>query len=103
MAAALSFLNANHADAFAEAARRSKKLHAGWVHPPTSAEGVIKLAARRAGPSDFGYMIHDYPSAALAGYIEITSIVRGPFQSGYLGYYMFSGYEGRGYMKWALV
>ena len=47
-------------------------------------------------------MIYDCDTNDVAGYIEITNVVRGSFQSAYLGYYMFSGYERRGYMKWAL-
>ena len=102
MAPALAYFTDIKAQRFAEAAARSKKLHAGWVSPPTTVAAAKALAARREGPADFGYTIHDYESTAIAGYIEITNIVRGPLQSGYLGYYMFSGYEGRGYMKWAL-
>ncbi len=87
---------------FASAARRSKALHQSWVHPPTTPEKVVELARKRAGPDDFGYIIHGYSTVAVAGYIEITNTIRGSFQSAYLGYYMFSGFERRGYMKWAL-
>ena len=102
MAPALSYFTGHRAEEFAEAARKSKRLHGRWVNPPATTQAVLDLAKRREGPSDFGYLIHEYETTAVAGYIEITNIVRGPFQSGYLGYYMFSGYEGRGYMKWAL-
>jgi len=57
---------------------------------------------RRQGPSDYGFVIHEYDTTAVAGYIEITNIVRGPFQSAYLGYYMFKGYERQGFMNWAM-
>ncbi|MBL0094010.1 MAG: GNAT family N-acetyltransferase [Piscinibacter sp.] len=67
------------------------------------ASAAAELASRRQGPSDFGFLIFDVASTRIAGYIEITNIVRGPLQSGYLGYYMFKGFEGRGYMKWALA
>jgi len=99
---ALSYFSESHAVGFANAAKRSKALHRSWVSPPTDAAKVAELARRRAGPENYGYVIHEYESAAVAGYIEITNIVRGPFQSAYLGYYMFGGYERRGYMKWSL-
>ena len=102
MAPALSFFSEHHAKEFALAASKSKSLHRGWASPPTTANDVKELAKRRQGPNDFGYVIFDYESVKPAGYVEITNIVRGPFQSGYLGYYMFKGYERRGYMKWAL-
>ncbi|MBK8336958.1 MAG: GNAT family N-acetyltransferase [Sterolibacteriaceae bacterium] len=87
---------------FALAASKSKSFHHGWVYPPTTTSEAEELARRRQGPADFGYLIRDQESGKAAGYIEITNIVRGPLQSGYLGYYMFEGYERRGYMKWAL-
>lgn len=98
----LSLLSESHAIGFALAARQSMSLHRGWVHPPTQPEKVIELAMTRQGPTNYGFVIHEHGSSTVAGYIEISNIVRGPFQSGYLGYYMFKGYEHRGYMKWAL-
>lgn len=102
MGPALSFFSERHAEEFAEAARRSKSLHGRWVSPPTETSEAAVLANRRQGPADFGFLIHEYKTASIAGYIEITNIVRGPLRSGYLGYYMFRGYERQGYMKWAL-
>lgn len=100
MAPELASLRENDATEFAHAASKSKSFHHGWVFPPRTTGEAEELARRRQGPADFGYLIRDCGKAA--GYIEITNIVRGPLQSGYLGYYMFEGYERRGYMKWAL-
>lgn len=99
----LGHFSETHAAEFAAAARRSRALHGRWVSPPTQTQKAADLAARRGGPNDFGFLIFDDETTKIAGYIEITNIVRGPFQSGYLGYYMFSGFEGHGYMKWALA
>lgn len=35
----------------------------------------------------------------IVGVVNITNIVRGSFKSGYLGYYVFAGYERQGYMR----
>jgi [ribosomal protein S5]-alanine N-acetyltransferase len=102
MAPALSCFTEDHAVEFAAAARRSKALHRSWVHPPTQPDQAVELARRRQGPTDHGFLVLERETRAVAGYIEITNIVRGPFQSGYLGYYMFQGFERRGYMAWAL-
>jgi ribosomal-protein-alanine N-acetyltransferase len=102
MPPALSYLSEGHAEAFATAAQRSRKLHGRWAHPPTEPNKVVELARKRQGPTDFGFVIQEYETTTVAGYVEITNIVRGCFQSGYLGYYIFKGYERRGYMKWAL-
>lgn len=102
MPPALRFFSEHDAKEFALAASRSRSLHRAWVHPPLDAPAAAELARRRQGPNDYGYLIHEYSTAAVAGYIEITNIVRGSFQSAYLGFYMFQGFERRGYMKWAL-
>ena len=102
MGPALSPFAEHHAEEFAAAARRSRSLHGQWVSPPTEASAAAGLASRRQGPADYGFIVHECESTRIAGYIEITNIVRGPLQSGYLGYYMFKGYEGKGFMKRAL-
>ena len=99
---ALAYASELRAADFAAAASRSKSLHRSWVHPPTDVESARALLLRRQGPSDFGFLIHELESGSLAGFIEVTNIVRGNFQSACLGFYMFQGFERRGYMHWAL-
>jgi ribosomal-protein-alanine N-acetyltransferase len=72
------------------------------VSPPTEPSKAAELAGRRQGPVDYAFLVRDYETTRIAGYIEITNIIRGPLQSGFLGYYMFKGFEGKGYMKWSL-
>ena len=100
---ALSYASELRAEEFAAAAARSKSLHRSWVHPPTDVDTARVLLLRRQGPSDFGYLIHELESGKLAGFIDVTNIVRGNFQSAYIGFYMFKGFERRGYMNWALA
>ncbi|RVT47485.1 GNAT family N-acetyltransferase [Rubrivivax albus] len=99
---ALAYASEHQAEEFAAAAARSKSLHRSWVHPPTDTAAARALLLKRQGPADFGYVIYELDSRKIAGFIEITNIVRGNFQSAYLGFYMFKGYERRGYMNWAL-
>jgi ribosomal-protein-alanine N-acetyltransferase len=56
---------------------------------------------RFESPQHIGYWIRT-DAGILAGTISISEIVRGNFQSGYLGYYAFSPYNGRGYMTLGL-
>jgi len=98
-AIALSPLSVADAEAFARAVRRSRALHQHWASPPSTIAKVAELASKRQGPTDYGYLIRDEATGAVAGYIEVTGIVRGLFQSAYLGYYIFKGFEHRGYMS----
>jgi ribosomal-protein-alanine N-acetyltransferase len=51
------------------------------------------------GPTEVGvsYSIRE-DMGHLAGVVNITGIIRGAFQNGFLGYYTLSPYEGHGYM-----
>jgi RimJ/RimL family protein N-acetyltransferase/predicted acetyltransferase len=92
----------SHADAFAQAARRSRRLHGRFAHPPTTPDAALDLARRRQGPSHLGFVVVDGATGTLQGYVEVTQIVHGAFRSAYLGYHVFSGHERRGVMTAAL-
>lgn len=87
---------------FLAAALRSRKLHHPWVTPPVGATMFQALATRSQGPLNFGYLVRHGRTDALVGFINISNIVRGFFQSGYLGYYAFQGHERQGLMRAAL-
>ena len=97
-AVTISPLEIHVASEFAAAVKRSHSLHYPWVTPPQTEEAVVLLANRRRGPENYGYVVRRIDSQVLVGYIDITNIIRGVFQSGYLGYYAFSGTERQGYM-----
>src|SRR5512133_3841629 len=84
---------------FLAAVSRSRKLHAPWVSPPATPEAFQSLAGRSRGPLHYGYAVRREPTGELAGFVNITNIVRGVFQSAYLGYYAFAGHEGQGLMR----
>ena len=82
---------------FLEAVRRSKGLHAPWSSPPaTSTRARRYLAPRKDGRSELHFILT--PADEIAGVVEITEIVRGPFRSAYLGFYALEPHQGRGYM-----
>jgi len=87
---------------FVAAAAASKKLHAPWVSPPLTVAAYRARLERTRPPDNYGFAIRRRETGALAGYVEITNIVRGTFLSGYLGYYLFSGHERQGLMSEAL-
>jgi len=87
--------------AFTAAARASGRLHRSWVQPPCDAEAFGRHLARFDGVAHHGFVVLA-PDGELAGAINLTNIVMGAFRSGYLGYYAFAGFEGRGLMTQGL-
>ena len=87
---------------FIEAVRRSRDLHRPWVSPPALPARVRRyLAPRPDGRSERHFIVT--PSKELAGVIDVTEIVRGPFRSAYLGFYALAPHQGRGYMTAGLA
>jgi ribosomal-protein-alanine N-acetyltransferase len=96
------------AAAFLEAARRSRRLHARWVVAPLTRAAFDAYRARfggRTAPSrtHVGFLAVRRDDDSLVGVLNFSEIVRGSFQSAYLGYYGFRGNTGRGLMKEALA
>jgi ribosomal-protein-alanine N-acetyltransferase len=87
--------------AFIAAARASRKLHGAWVSPPRDAAAFARYLARFDGVAHHGFVVLD-AAGELAGAINLTNIVMGAFCSGYLGYFAFQGFEGRGLMTQGL-
>jgi ribosomal-protein-alanine N-acetyltransferase len=82
---------------FLEAVRRSRGLHRPWASPPSTAIRAKRyLAPRTDRRSELHFILT--PAEEIAGVVEITEIVRGPFRSAYLGFYALEPHQGRGYM-----
>ncbi|HJS97281.1 MAG TPA: GNAT family protein [Solirubrobacteraceae bacterium] len=84
--------------AYLDAMRSSRRLHGRWV-PPASDESFDRLLRcvedERYEPG-FVCRIED---GAIVGFININEIVRGLFQSAFLGYAAVAAYAGQGYMR----
>lgn len=94
------------APAFLAAVKASRKLHGAWVQPPAT-PARFREFVRRFGRSrvrdpsaaaHVGFLVCRDADDAIVGVFNISEIVRGPFQSAYLGYYAFAPYAGVGYM-----
>ena len=81
---------------FLAAVRRSRRLHGAWVSPPTTATAYRDYLRRIRRPSHAGYLVCLADSGDLVGVVNVSEIVRGNFQSAYLGYYAFAPHAGRG-------
>lgn len=84
---------------FLVAVRRSRRLHGRFAHPPKDAAAYDDWLARLRRSSSEGHFVVHRESAVLVGVINVNEIVRGTFQSGYLGYYALEPHAGRGLMS----
>ena len=86
---------------FLAAVARSRSLHRGKVTPPRTAATFDAYLERLRKPAHIGYWVRT-GDGELAGVISASEIVRGVFQSAYLGYYAFSPHNGQGHMNCGL-
>ena len=100
MSATIRPVSAADAAAFIAAARASRKLHRPWVQPPCDGPAFERFIARFDGVAHHGFVVD--VAGELAGAINLTNVVMGALRSGYLGYYAFAGFEGRGLMTQGL-
>ena len=87
-----------YAEKFLEAVRRSRALHKGLVSPPADLERFKQYVKSQRLANRQGFLVVAENSSELVGVVNVTEIVRGPFQSAYLGYYAFVPLAGRGLM-----
>ncbi len=95
------------AAAFLAAVKASRGLHGAWVHPPSTPERYAAFVRRygRYRKSDplaathVGLLVARCDDDAIVGVFNVGDIVRGLFQSAYLGYYGFAPHTGAGYMS----
>src|SRR5262245_30931726 len=83
---------------FLAAVRRSRPLHGRLMAPPATPAQYKTYLRRCKTEAKLGHFICTR-SGELAGVININDVVRGVFQSGYLGYYALRPHAGRGYMR----
>jgi [ribosomal protein S5]-alanine N-acetyltransferase len=89
-------------EAFLEMVRASRELHRPWTYPPERPDQFDDLVSR-TGRDDFACLAACLvEGGALVGIFTISQIVRGYFQSAYLGYYANAQLAGQGLMTEAM-
>jgi ribosomal-protein-alanine N-acetyltransferase len=83
---------------FLRAVRASRVLHRGWVSPPADRSKFAQYVRSLRGDTRDGFFVIT-GAGELAGVINVNEIVRGSFQSAYLGYYAFQPFNGRGLLR----
>jgi [ribosomal protein S5]-alanine N-acetyltransferase len=87
---------------FLRLARESRTLHRPWTYPPERADQFEELFSRSRREDFLCLLSVERESGAIAGVFTISQIVRGAFQSAYLGYYAHERFAGQGLMREAI-
>jgi len=87
-----------HGANFLRAVRRSRDLHRGWVSPPNDRRQFDRYLKGLRRENREGFLVVT-SADAIAGVINVSEIVRGHFQSAYLGYYAFEPCAGQGLLR----
>src|SRR6201991_642016 len=87
---------------FLALARESRRLHRPWTYPPERADQFDELYSRSRREDFLCLLACTVDTDEIAGVFTISQIVRGAFQSAYLGYYAHEAHAGQGLMREAL-
>jgi ribosomal-protein-alanine N-acetyltransferase len=77
-------------------------VHEPWVYPCRDSTGFQAYLSRSDGERSIGFIARERASGRIVGVVNLNEIVRGLFQSAYLGYYGMIGWHGRGLMREAV-
>src|ERR687887_255123 len=89
-------------DEFLLLARESRELHRPWTYPPERPDQFDDLFARSRRDDFVCLLACVHETDEIAGVFTISQIVRGAFQSAYLGYYAHARYARQGLMREAM-
>ena len=87
-----------HTQQFLTAVRRSRELHGRWVSPPATRRSFAEYVRSLRSDKRVGLLVLT-DTDEFVGVINVNEIVRGSFQSAYLGYYAFQPFAGRGFFR----
>ncbi|WP_210495775.1 GNAT family N-acetyltransferase [Microvirga antarctica] len=80
----------------------SMTLHEPWVYPCRDAASFEAYLTRCDGERSVGFVARDGMHGRIVGVVNLNEIVRGYFQSAYLGYYAMADATGGGRMSEAV-
>jgi ribosomal-protein-alanine N-acetyltransferase len=93
-------------DEFTSRMRASSALHGSWIRMPTTHDAFVSYVERSARENVAMFLACRREDGAIAGFFNVSEIVRGPLQSAYLGYGGVAEFAGQGYMTegmWQLL
>lgn len=92
-------LTGDDQDEFLDLVNASTALHGPYMSPPSTPEAFRAYLARYEQPGEEALLVCLRGTGAIAGVVNINSIIRGRFQSASLAYAAFAPTAGQGYMS----
>jgi ribosomal-protein-alanine N-acetyltransferase len=89
---------AGDAEEYVSLALASRALHHPWLSTATDADAFRAYLRRCRRRDTQAFLVHERAGGRLCGFVHVTNIVGGAFQSGYVGYAAFAGCTGQGYL-----
>ena len=83
--------------------RASRELHRPWVPLIASSEAFQRRLKHARSARGASFFVFRSDTKALVGVVDLSEIVRGGFQSAYMGYFAFAPHAGRGLMRAGLA
>jgi ribosomal-protein-alanine N-acetyltransferase len=88
---------------FLEQVKRSRDFHASWVALPADEKQYREYLYKAEQDNQCALFLRLKSTHQMIGVFNISEIVRGCFQSAYLGFYVFDGYQRQGFMTRGLL
>jgi len=98
-AVALRPLEYSDRDEFLAMVRSSRELHRPWAYPPERPDQFVELVARSRRDDVVTLLACRTGDGAITGIFTVSQIVRGSFQSAFLGYYGSADHARQGFMR----
>ncbi len=90
---------ADDRDEFVQRVRDSRSLHSPWVYPVADPAAFDAWLEEGRNDRTARLLVCRNSDGAMAGVFNLSEIVRGGFQCAYLGYWAFSPFDGKGYIR----
>lgn len=97
MTVTIRYPNITDKEEFLAGMLASKSLHYPWTAPPINEKDFLCYLEKYESDTNISYLICF--DEKIAGVININEIIRGSFQSAFLGYYVVNNFSGRGIMS----
>jgi ribosomal-protein-alanine N-acetyltransferase len=87
---------------FTRAMKASRRYHGGYISMPTTEEAFAAYVRRNESDSRAMFLACRREDGAIVGFLNISEIIRGGLQQGFIGYGGVAEYGGQGYMGEAM-